>query len=152
MATLSAARPTCCCRSGPPPGRTCWSGRCSPSNCSGRLRALRTTPIIAKGKRMRRFAPLLVAIPLLLAASAPVQPVSETVDEALKRARAEARAADAQVRKLERAAEEARGEAARLHAQQAAAAEAIAAAEARISAADAERRIIAARIASRRQR
>ena len=101
---------------------------------------------------MRRFAPLLVAVPLLLAASAPVQPVSETVDEALKRARAEARAADAQVRKLEQAAEQARGEAARLHAQQAAAAEAIAAAEARISAADAERRIIAARIASRRQR
>ena len=101
---------------------------------------------------MRRFAPLLVAVPLLLAASAPVQPVSETVDEAFKRARAEARAADAQVRKLEQAADQARGEAARLHAQQAAAAEAIAAADARISAADAERRIIAARIASRRQR
>ena len=101
---------------------------------------------------MRRFAPLLVAVPLLLAASAPVQPKSETVDEALKRARAEARTADAQVRKLEQAADQARGEAARLHAQQAAAAEAIAAAEARISAADAERRIIAARIASRRQR
>ena len=44
---------------------------------------------------MRRFAPLLIAVPLLLAASAPVQPVSETIDEALKRARAEARAADA---------------------------------------------------------
>ncbi|HEU5286148.1 MAG TPA: peptidoglycan DD-metalloendopeptidase family protein [Sphingomicrobium sp.] len=101
---------------------------------------------------MRRFAALLLAVPLLLAASAPVQPVSETVDEALMRARAEARAADAKVRKLEQAAGQARGEAARLHARQAAAAEAIAAAEARISAADAERRIIAARIAARRQR
>ena len=100
---------------------------------------------------MRRFAPLLL-VPLLVAASAPVQPMSETVDEALKRARSEARTADAQVRRLERAAGQARGEAARLHAQQAAAAEAIAAAEARISAADAERRIIAAQIATRRQR
>jgi hypothetical protein len=44
------------------------------------------------GKAMRRFTPLLL-IPLLVAASAPVQPVSETVDEALKRARAEARSA-----------------------------------------------------------
>ncbi|MEO5612439.1 MAG: peptidoglycan DD-metalloendopeptidase family protein, partial [Sphingomicrobium sp.] len=43
------------------------------------------------------------------------------------------------------------GEAARLSAQQAAAAEAIAAAEARISAADADRRIIAAKLAVRRQ-
>jgi septal ring factor EnvC (AmiA/AmiB activator) len=101
---------------------------------------------------MRRFATLLLAAPLLLAASAPVQPTAEPLDAALKRARAEARAADARVRKLERAAEEARGEAARLHAEQAAAAEAIAAAEARISAADAERRIIAARLAARRQR
>ena len=100
---------------------------------------------------MRRFTPLLL-VPLLVAASAPVQPVSETVDEALSRARAEARAADAQVRRLERAAGQARGEAARLHAEQAAAAEAIAAAEARISAADAERRIISIRIATRRQR
>ena len=101
---------------------------------------------------MRRFTPLLLAVPLLVAASAPVQPVSETVDQALQRARSEARTADAQVRRLERAAGQARGEAARLHAEQAAAAEAIAAAEARISAADAERRIIAARIATRRQR
>ena len=101
---------------------------------------------------MRRFALLLLAVPLLLAASAPVQPVSETVDAALKRARAEARAADAQVRRLEQAAGRARGEAARLRALQAAAAEAISAAEARISAADAERRLIAAQLAARRQR
>jgi len=100
---------------------------------------------------MRRLA-LLLVVPLLVAASAPVQPATETADEALKRARTEARAADAQVRRLERAAGQARGEAERLHAQQATAAEAIAAAEARISAADAERRIITARIATRRQR
>ena len=101
---------------------------------------------------MMRLAALLLVAPLLLAASAPVQAVSETADEALNRARAEARSADAQVRPFEQAASQARGEAARLHAEQAAAAEAIAAAEARISAADAERRIIAAQIANRRQR
>jgi septal ring factor EnvC (AmiA/AmiB activator) len=101
---------------------------------------------------MNRFAPLLLGVPLLLAASAPVQGDAEPVDQALKRARAEARAADAQVQRLEQAAGRARGEAARLGALQAAAAEAIAAAEARISAADAERRIIAARLATRRQR
>jgi septal ring factor EnvC (AmiA/AmiB activator) len=100
---------------------------------------------------MNRFAPLLLGVPLLLAASAPVQGDAEPVDQALKRARAEARAADAQVQWLEQAAGRARGEAARLGALQAAAAEAIAAAEARISAADAERRIIAARLATRRQ-
>jgi septal ring factor EnvC (AmiA/AmiB activator) len=101
---------------------------------------------------MNRFAPLLLGVPLLLAASAPVQGDAEPVDQALKRARAEARAADAHVQRLEQAAGRARGEAARLGALQAAAAEAIAAAEARISAADAERRIIAARLATRRQR
>jgi septal ring factor EnvC (AmiA/AmiB activator) len=101
---------------------------------------------------MNRFAPLLLGVPLLLAASAPVQGDAEPVDQALKRARAEARAADAQVQRLEQAAGRARGEAARLGALQAAAAEAIAAAEARISAADAERRLIAARLAERRQR
>ncbi|MGI8610959.1 MAG: murein hydrolase activator EnvC family protein [Sphingomicrobium sp.] len=101
---------------------------------------------------MFRLPALLLSVPLLLAASAPVQAVSETVDQALKRARTEARLADAQVRRLEQAAGRARGEAARLHARQAAAAGAVAAAEARISAADAERRIIAARIATRRQR
>src|SRR5688500_11542426 len=101
---------------------------------------------------MNRFAPLLLAVPLLVAASAPVQPASENVDEALKRARADARAADSKVEKLEQEAGRARSEATRLGALQAAAAEAIGAAEARISAADAERRIIAARLAARRQR
>lgn len=100
---------------------------------------------------MNRLAPLLLAVPLLLAASAPVQQEAETVDQALKRARAEARAADTRVEQLEQAASRARGEASRLRAQQAAAAEAISAAESRISAANAERRIIAAKLATRRQ-
>jgi septal ring factor EnvC (AmiA/AmiB activator) len=100
---------------------------------------------------MKRFAPLLLVMPLLLAASAPVQSEAETVDQVISRARAEARAADARVAQLEQAAGQARGEAARLSAQQAAAAEAISAAESRISAADAERRMIAARLAVRRQ-
>src|SRR6185295_14102727 len=60
---------------------------------------------------MNRFAPLLIAVPLLLAASAPVQIEAETVDQALKRARAEAQAADSRVRLLEQAAGRARGEA-----------------------------------------
>jgi septal ring factor EnvC (AmiA/AmiB activator) len=100
---------------------------------------------------MNRFAPFLLAVPLLLAASAPAQQEAETVDQALKRARAEARAADRRVEQLEQAAGRAQGEAARLRAQQAAAAEAISAAESRISAADAERRIMAARLSARRQ-
>ena len=100
---------------------------------------------------MNRLAPLLLAVPLLLAASAPVQQEAETVDQALVRARAEARVADTHVQQLEQAAGHARGEAARLRAQQAAAAEAISAAESRISAADAERQIIGARLAVRRQ-
>ncbi|MEO5612210.1 MAG: hypothetical protein ABIT68_05545, partial [Sphingomicrobium sp.] len=60
---------------------------------------------------MTRFAPLLLVAPLLLAASAPVQIETETVDQALSRARAEARAADTRVALLERAAGQARGEA-----------------------------------------
>ena len=100
---------------------------------------------------MRALLPLLLA-PLVLAASAPVQPETEPVDVELKRARAEASDADARVRKLEHAAGQARDEASRLRARQAAAAEAIAAAEARISAADAQVRLIAANLAMRRAR
>lgn len=63
----------------------------------------------------------------------------------LQRARTEAAAADAQVRKLQETAGKALDAAARLRAQQLAAAEAIGAAEARITAADAEARLVAAR-------
>ena len=102
---------------------------------------------------MVRSAALLLLLPFLAAAaSAPDQPQVETVDQALTRARAEARAADAQVRSLEQAAGRARDEASRMRARQAAAAGAIAAAEARISAADAQARIIAATLANQRQR
>ena len=58
---------------------------------------------------MNRFAPFLLAIPLLLAASAPAQPEAETVDQALTRARTEARAADRRVEQLEQAAGRAQG-------------------------------------------
>jgi septal ring factor EnvC (AmiA/AmiB activator) len=100
---------------------------------------------------MHRLAPLL-AFPLLLAASGAVQPPAETVDQSLQRLRGEARSADLKVRQLEALADRARGAAAQLRAKQLAAAEAIGAAEARISASDAERRLIAARLSARRQR
>jgi len=87
----------------------------------------------------------LIALPVLTAASADVVPQSETLDQALARARSEAAAADAQTARLEKAASEARDQASRLQNQQLAAAQAITAAEARISAADSEIRLIAAR-------
>jgi septal ring factor EnvC (AmiA/AmiB activator) len=69
-----------------------------------------------------------------------------------KRALAEAHAAEAQVAKLQKAADQAQNEAERLGAQRAAAAEAISAAEARISAADANARAIGGQIQLRRER
>lgn len=97
---------------------------------------------------------LTLALPLLalVAASEPVRPEAEPLELSARRAIAEARAAEVEVARLQRAAEQAQDEAGRLRARQAAAAEAIAAAEARISAADANARAIAARIASRRER
>ena len=102
---------------------------------------------------MRRFAPLLVLLSLpLVAASAPVSRGADIIDGEYQRARAEARAADSKVRKLEQAASQSLDEASKLRARQSAAAEAISAAEARISAATAEGRIIAASLAAQRQR
>ena len=98
---------------------------------------------------MIRSAPLLVA-PLLLAASGPLQPRGETLDSAVQRARAEQAAAEVEAHRLEQVAAGARGEAARLQAQQAAAAQAIEAAEARITAADANLRLVAAAAEQRR--
>ena len=86
---------------------------------------------------MRRIAPVLIALPLLAAASAPVQPAGIPLDTALQQARAEQSAAEAEATKLERVAAQAQGEAERLRAEQAAAAQNIEAAEARITAADA---------------
>ena len=102
---------------------------------------------------MRRFGPACIALcaSLLVGSSGQGQSLEPLAVNA-KRALAEARAAEAQVSKLEKAADQAQDEVERIRAQQAAAAEAIAAAEARISAADASARLIAAQIAARRER
>ena len=101
---------------------------------------------------MRWFAPVLIALPLLSAASAPVQPAGVPLDTEVQQARAEQAAAEAEVTKLEQTAAHARGEAERLHAEQAAAAQSIEAAEARITAADAQLRLASAYVAAHRQR
>ena len=88
---------------------------------------------------MRARLPLILGAPLLLAASAP--PAAPSIRQALRMAQAEARTAEIEQMRLERAAAAARGEAERLRAQQAAAAQAIMAAEARISAAETGNRL-----------
>src|SRR2546423_14984176 len=150
MMKLCGAAPTCCCRLVRRPGRTSSSARCSPSNCSAPHQSLRTTLIIAKGSAMRRLAPVLIALPLLAAASTPVQPERISLDAQLQQARAEQSAAEGEAAKLERAAARAQGEAARLHAEQAAAAQSIEAAAARITAADAKLRLASADDAAHR--
>lgn len=95
---------------------------------------------------------ILLAAPLAAAASAPVQPEAEPIDVAVERARAEAIAADAEVRKLQLAASKALDSAAELRSEQLAAAEAIHAAEARISAANAEIALVEAQQAMLRSR
>jgi septal ring factor EnvC (AmiA/AmiB activator) len=103
---------------------------------------------------VHRAARLTLAVPLLaaIASIGPAQTTAEPLDTAARRAMAEARTAEAQYQRLQKVAEQARDELQRLRAQQAASAEAIAAAEARISAADANARLIAAQLATRRQR
>ena len=101
---------------------------------------------------MARLAPVLLVAPLLLAAGAPLaQPVAP-LDAALAQARAEQASAEARTRRLEQVADLARGEAAKLQARQAAAAQALEASEARITAADAQLRIVAEAAAVRRAR
>lgn len=95
-------------------------------------------------------AALLLLVPLLLAASGPVQPQGETLDSALQRARAEQSSAEAETRRLEQVAANARDDAARLQAKQAAAAQAVEAAEARITAADTNLRLVSAQAGLRR--
>jgi septal ring factor EnvC (AmiA/AmiB activator) len=87
-----------------------------------------------------------------VAASAPAQELGEPLDAALKRARLEQTAAEAEAAKLQQAATKARSEAERLRAEQAAASQAIEAAEARITAADAQFRLVTASLEARRQR
>jgi septal ring factor EnvC (AmiA/AmiB activator) len=91
---------------------------------------------------MRRYWPVLLCLPLLAAASAPVQPPAVPLDRELRRAQAEQAAAEAQAARLEQSAANARTAAGRLRAQQAAAARSIEAAEARITAADAQLRLL----------
>jgi septal ring factor EnvC (AmiA/AmiB activator) len=101
---------------------------------------------------MRHLAPILIALPLLAAASAPVQPEGMTLDAQIQQAHAEQSAAEAEAAKLERAAKGARSDAERLHAEQAAAAQSIEAAEAQITAADAQFRLASVYVATYRQR
>ncbi len=101
---------------------------------------------------MRWLAAFAIALPLTAAASAPVQPPAVPLDRALSQAIAEQRAASAAAQRLQRAANKARGTAERLVAEQAAAGEALAAAEAGITAADARLRLAAALVAAHRER
>jgi septal ring factor EnvC (AmiA/AmiB activator) len=100
---------------------------------------------------MKPLALALLLIPLI-AASAPAAPQAPPLEQALRQARTEQAAADAQTAKLENAAANARGEAERLGADEAVAAQGIEAAEARITAADAQFRLASAYAAAQRGR
>lgn len=100
----------------------------------------------------RRLALAAASAALLgLAASAPLRAADEPVDLALAQARAEARAAEAELSRLERASAKAGDEAARLAAERQAAAAAIVVAETRITAASAEARLAEAKVAAARR-
>lgn len=102
---------------------------------------------------LRLAASLLVlAGSAAVGASAPARPDRVPVDLLLKQARTEAAAAQAEQRRLEAAADKARDEVTRLRARQLAAAQAIAAAEAQISAADAGARLVQAQLSLQRRR
>jgi len=90
------------------------------------------------------------AVSLFTAASA-APPVTSPTDDELRQARTEQAAAEAEVAKLDQAALQARDEASRLRAQQDAAAQAIEAAEARITASDVQLRLASAYVAAHRQ-
>ena len=90
------------------------------------------------------------AVSLFTAASAAPR-VTSPMDDELRQARTEQAAAEAEVAKLDQAALQARDEASRLRAQQDAAAQAIEAAEARITASDVQLRLAAAYVAAHRQ-
>jgi len=100
---------------------------------------------------MRKLAIALLLCPLL-GASAAAQIGGDPLNAALSQAQAEQATADAETARLQHAAAQAQTEAGRLHAQQAAAAQAIDAAEARISAANLRLQLSSAYIdAHRRQ-
>jgi murein hydrolase activator len=91
---------------------------------------------------------LLLLSPLLCAASGPVLPDVQPLNQALKEAQAQQALADLKAARFQQAASKARSEAERFSAKQAAAAEAIEAAEARITAADVQSRLADAYVAS----
>ena len=99
---------------------------------------------------MTRVALLCSSAVLLIAASSPLPPPGDTLDSALKQARAEQQLAENRAQQLENVARNARSETERLRAREAAAAQAIDAAEARITAADTNFRLISAAAALRR--
>jgi septal ring factor EnvC (AmiA/AmiB activator) len=99
----------------------------------------------------RLYLPLALT-PLLLAASAPVQPVQQPLDATLAQARAEQASAEAQAARLQHIADQARGDAARLQAQQLAAVQSLQASEAQITVANAQLRLVSVRLASQRAR
>ena len=98
------------------------------------------------------LAILLLTGTAAVGASAPLQPEQVTVDAQLQQARNEVASAVAEQTRLEKAAADARDEVTRLRARQLAATQAIEAAEAQISAADAEALLVHAQLASQRQR
>jgi murein hydrolase activator len=98
-----------------------------------------------------RIALLTLTLPLLAAASSPVQPGGIPLDRQLKQARSEQAAAEKEAARLERSAMKARGEVERLRAEQAASAQNIDAAEARITAAAMQLRLASAYVAAHRR-
>jgi septal ring factor EnvC (AmiA/AmiB activator) len=95
---------------------------------------------------MRRLAPLLI-LPLLAATSAP----APSADAQLRQAQAEQAAAERAAATLQAGADKARDALSRLRAEQSASAQAIDAAEARITAADMRLRLVSASVAAHRQ-
>jgi septal ring factor EnvC (AmiA/AmiB activator) len=101
---------------------------------------------------VRAIAFAMLVLPLTLSASAPAQPAGEPLDAALQRARSEQAAAEKKAAALDSATSKARGQAERLRAEQVAAAQAIEAAEARITASDSEVRLASAYVAAHQLR
>ena len=100
---------------------------------------------------MRALPCLSVVCTTLLASSAPAQQAGGSLETALQKARAEQAQAEAEASRLAQQASKAQGEAQRLHAEQAAAAQAIDAAEARITTAGGQLQLASAYVAAHRR-
>lgn len=101
---------------------------------------------------MRWMPAFAIVLPLTIAASAPAQAPAVALDRALAEALGEQRAAAGAAKRFQQMADKARGAAGRLAAEQAAAGEALAAAEAGITAADARLRLSSAAVMAHRAR